>query len=204
MGGDYLAMQREWMNAPPQIGHTLPPLPTSSSHSRCLLFILNSWATWMLYSCWHGAEANVWSCIQISNSVLWHCWGQFCDFLCVSSVFWINISSALLLNYHISVFRLNITSIHFLDSSDYYLLLSGHGQCHCVKIQYLTGYLVFTPERDQYSSAIVQTSFFKHNWLCFFLRTGPDTLDQTNPCCAMSWWIVLIVPMSVQNYFVTA
>lgn len=44
MGGDYLAMQKDWMNAPPQIACTLSILCTSLRLSlfRCVLFILHS------------------------------------------------------------------------------------------------------------------------------------------------------------------
>lgn len=44
MGGDYLAMQKDWINASPQIAHSLSLLPTNLflTYSRCLLFILYS------------------------------------------------------------------------------------------------------------------------------------------------------------------
>lgn len=44
MGGDYLAMQKDWMNAPPQIGctHSLFSTNLSLFHFRYLLFILHS------------------------------------------------------------------------------------------------------------------------------------------------------------------
>lgn len=36
MGGDYLAMQKDWMNAPPQIGVPFSLFPTNLSHSLIL------------------------------------------------------------------------------------------------------------------------------------------------------------------------
>lgn len=48
MGGDYLAMQKDWMNTAPQIAHTLSLLPTSHplSHSRCLLLTVYYTRAW--------------------------------------------------------------------------------------------------------------------------------------------------------------
>lgn len=44
-----------------------------------------------------------------------------------------------------------------------------------------TGNLMFTPKKDQYLNTIEQTSFFKHNWLDFFLTACRDMVNQTNP-----------------------
>lgn len=41
MGGDYLAMQKDWMNTPPQIGSTISFIPTNLSLSLALSLILD-------------------------------------------------------------------------------------------------------------------------------------------------------------------
>lgn len=48
---------------------------------------------------------------------------------------------------------------------------------------HLTGYLMFTPEKDQYRSPVVQTSFFKRNWLRFPSQSCP----RGKPDKSMMW-----------------
>lgn len=51
MGGDYLAMQKDWMNAPPQIGRTQSLFPANRSLFLDIYYLYSSF-----FECFnHGA-----------------------------------------------------------------------------------------------------------------------------------------------------
>lgn len=93
-----------------------------------------------------------------------------------------------------------LTLLHIITSFNmlltYYLLLLCHGQLLNV---HLTGYLMFTPEKDQCHSTAVQASSFEYNWLRCFLGTVLDTVNLTNSCGFM----LLLKACPYQMYYFT-
>lgn len=172
MGGDYLAMQKDWMNASPQIGHTLSLLPTNLSLSL-ILDVYYLYYTDTQRECFNHTDMEA-----EGGMVAGRIFGLFMHFVFI---------------LHSLLFVIGLGFMIFLQTMQYFLIIFSvlHHQtslfwfeCHILFILWmlltiiyfcqlrgnatvlnihLTGYLMFTPEKDQYHSAIVQTSFFKLN-----------------------------------------
>lgn len=110
-----------------------------------------------------------------------HYYWTYFEFICLCHCFLIIRlhSSSLNLIYFFFFFWTPLTIIYFCQLMGNATVLNIH----------LTGYLMFTPEKDQYRSPVVQTSFFKRNWLRFLLRAAL-AVNQTNPWCgSVSLWM---------------
>lgn len=133
MGGDYLGMQKDWMNAPPQIGRTLSLLPSNLPHSRCLLLISSRECFNHTVKEAEGRFAAGWfffllACdLSLRKVVIWFCTHCSCVINTLNSPALICTSSS-----SDVILLVWISHILALNATDYDLLLSAHGQCHCV------------------------------------------------------------------------